>query len=178
MCFTKEGFSIMKKTIIFTISCFTCLLSFAAVPVANAQDWPCWRGPRGDGISRETNWNPNGLRGGAKILWNANVGQGHSTVSIKNGLLYTQGGRFVQTEDEKVFEEGVFCLNASTGETVWSYTYTAASMAHAGPRSTPTVDGNTVFVLGSKGHLFCLDAETGDVVWKKDLISEKLSGGR
>jgi outer membrane protein assembly factor BamB len=162
----------MKGFITFLIS----LIIWYFVPAGTtAEDWPCWRGSKGDGISRETQWDPQSLKNGAKILWRADVGQGHSAVSIQDGLLYTLGSHFLKKNGETIYEEIVFCLDASTGETVWKYIYPTVPMAHAGPRSTPTVDRNAVFVLGSKGHLFGFDRKTGSVIWKRDLVSEKLS---
>lgn len=140
-----------------------------------AEDWPCWRGVNSDGISQETRWDPDALKYGAKVLWNANVGQGHSAVSVKDGLLYTQGSRVVRIEGKEVFEESVHCLNALTGNELWSFAYPSESMAHNGPRATPTVDGNRVFTLGSNGDLFCFDAKSGGVIWKRQLVSEGLS---
>ena len=165
----------MSNVMIFKILVFTFIQSQSSAPVVHAEDWPCWRGSNGDGISRETNWNPNSLRDGAKILWNTNVGQGHSAVSIKNGFLYTQGSRIFEKDGKEIYEESVYCLNALTGEEIWHYHYPTAPMAQTGPRATPTVDGHRVFTLGAKGHLFCFHAQTGEVFWKRDLVSEKLS---
>jgi len=148
---------------------------FISAGNVRAEDWPCWRGVNGDGISRETGWDPAGLRNGAKVLWNANVGQGHSAISIKDGLLYTQGSRVISRDGEEIFEESVHCLNALTGKELWSFTYPSETMAHNGPRATPTVDGNRVFTLGSNGDLFCFDSKTGAVLWKKNLVAEGLS---
>ena len=50
--------------------------------IAGDFDWPRWRGPNGDGISMETDWDPEALAEGPKILWKVNVGKGHSNVSI------------------------------------------------------------------------------------------------
>ncbi len=69
-----------------------CLLSISA-DLANADDfeWPRWRGPNGDGISNETNWDPETLAGGPKILWKVDVGWGYSNVAIKDNRLYIIG---------------------------------------------------------------------------------------
>ena len=71
--------------------------------------WPRWRGPNGDGISMETDWDPDSLSGSPRILWKADVGFGHSNVAIKDNRLYTMGGN------------EVFCLNAETCEEIWQY---------------------------------------------------------
>jgi hypothetical protein len=62
-----------------------------AVAEADGQDWPRWRGPEGNGVSKETDWNPAALKNGQKILWKTNVGPGYSNISIKDGRLYTMG---------------------------------------------------------------------------------------
>lgn len=142
---------------------------------AGAEDWPCWRGVNSDGISRETAWDPEVLRRGARVLWDANVGQGHSAVSIKGGKLYTQGSQVLTRGGKETFQESVYCLNALTGKEIWSYTYPSESMIYNGPRATPTVDGNRVFTLGSDGDLICFGAQSGGVLWKKHLVKEGLS---
>jgi len=162
------------KMKIFLIS-FTILQYIANPAFSQNNDWPCWRGSNGDGISTETNWNPAALKNGAKILWRANVGQGHSTVSIKDGLLYTQGSCSKKQNGIELYEELVFCFNAQTGEKIWSFSYPSTSMNHGGPRATPTIDGTNVYTLGSKGHIFCLESKTGKVVWKKNPVAEELT---
>ena len=49
----------------------------------NADDWTGWRGLNRDGISMETDWDPNALSGGPRILWKINVGLGYSSVAVK-----------------------------------------------------------------------------------------------
>jgi outer membrane protein assembly factor BamB len=161
--------------VIFSLICIFVGLMFFSVRSVWAEDWPCWRGVKSDGISRETDWDPTSLKKGARILWKANVGQGHSAISIKDGLLYTQGSRINNRNGEERFEESVHCLDAITGNEIWSFSYPSESMAHNGPRATPAVDGNRVFTLGSNGDVFCFDSKTGAVFWKKHLVKEGLS---
>ena len=69
------------------------LASTSVGQVSEKQDWPQFRGPNRDGISKETAWNPKALEGGAKVLWKASVGAGWSSMSICGDkvfcLLYT-----------------------------------------------------------------------------------------
>ena len=118
--------------------------------------WPRWRGPNGDGISLETDWDPKALAGGPKILWKANVGLGYANVVIRDNRLYAIGSI------------GVVCLNAETGEQIWLFD----DKDIFDPQPTPTIDGNSVYVLSNKGILWRLNAKNGKVRWKKDLISE------
>jgi len=159
----------------FTLLCFFPGIMLSSAGSVRAEDWPCWRGANSDGISRETGWDPEILRAGAKVLWRTNVGQGHSAVSIKDGLLYTQGSRVVTSAGKEMFEESVHCLDALTGKELWCQTYPSESMIYDGPRATPAVDGNRVFTLGSNGDVFCFDAKSGGVLWKKHLVTEGLS---
>jgi len=160
---------------VFTLVCLFIGSMFISAGSVRAEDWPCWRGVNGDGISRETGWDPAVFRNGPNILWTTNVGQGHSAVSIKEGLLYTQGSRVIAKDGEEIFEESVHCLNALTGKEIWSFTYPSEAMDHNGPRATPTVEESRVFTLGSNGDLFCFDAKNGTVLWKKHLVAEGLS---
>lgn len=67
-------------------------------------DWPRWRGPDGNGISKETEWNPEALANGPKVMWRTNIGFGYSNVVMKNNRLYTM---------DQVGCEGIlFCFNA------------------------------------------------------------------
>jgi outer membrane protein assembly factor BamB len=142
---------------------------------ARAEDWPCWRGPQGNGRSSETLRHPETLENGAKILWKGDVGQGHSAVSIKDGLLYTLGSGTIEPGGKEHYEERVYCLDAGTGEEIWRYGYPCKPLSYNGPRATPSVDGFRLFTLGARGRLFCFDARTGEILWKKDLVSEGLA---
>jgi outer membrane protein assembly factor BamB len=131
-----------------------------SVVLANADDfdWPRWRGPNGDGISKETDWDPEALAGGPKMLWNVDVGRGYSNVAIADNRLYTLG--LIEGKNQ------VFCLNAETGREIWRYSFKSRLME---PMSTPIVDGNRVYVLGAEGMLLCLKTKNGKVLWKKEL---------
>jgi outer membrane protein assembly factor BamB len=128
---------------------------------ADVLDWPRWRGPNGNGISMETDWNPEALAGNPKILWKVDLGFGYSNVAIKDNRLYTTGnmGR----------ENIVYCLTADTGEEIWRYSF---EEKYQEPQATPTIDGKFVYALSKNGILLCLKAKNGKLRWKKDLVSE------
>ena len=141
------------------------LMSMAEyLPAAESFDWPQFRGPNHDGISRETTWNPKALSGEPKIAWKANVGQGWSSVSVCGDKLFTTGN----VEDNDI----VYALSVKDGKEVWRYSYACQAGNHAGPRSTPTTDGKVVYTLSRAGHLFCLSAADGKVIWQKSVLSE------
>ncbi len=127
------------------------------------RDWPRWRGPNGDGISRETAWDPHALVPEPRILWEARVGPGFSNVVVSGGRLYTLGGDY-----EK---DALFCLDAKTGKEKWVFRFPYASKGY-GPLATPTVDGDRVYTLGAKGHLSCFSASGGKPLWSLNLVRD------
>lgn len=142
------------------------ILLLSALP-ARAVDWPRWRGPRHDGISRETGWLDRWPEKGPPIAWRASVGTGFSSVSVADGRLFTMGN--VDNKDT------VYCLDAATGKKHWSHTYDAPledKLFEGGPTSTPTVAGDRVFTLSRWGDVFCFDAASGRIVWSRNVQKE------
>jgi len=140
------------------------LLVFLVASAVAADDWPHWRGPQHDGVSRETDWNPRALKDGARVRWRADVGVGWSAVSVKGRAAITMGNR----DDRDV----VVCLDVRNGVTWWEHSYACDAGSHAGPRSTPTIDGDRVYTLSRDGDLFCLNLADGAVVWQRDIVAD------
>ena len=126
---------------------------------AGGFDWPQWRGPDGNGQSRETEWDAASIAN-PKILWNVNVGSGYSTVVVQAGRLYTMGMR-----EGKLL---VFCPDAVTGRRIWQRDL----VTHSPPQSTPAVDGEWLIVLTTDGYLYGIDSRNGRLRWKKDLVAD------
>lgn len=134
----------------------------ACTPLARALDWPRWRGPAIDGISKETGWQAQWPQGGPKRLWEGKVGVGYSSFSVSQGRVYTMGN--VKEIDT------VFCFDAESGKELWKHEYPCTSKdpnGYHGTRCTPTVDGDRVYTVSREGHFFCLDAAKGSVLWSK-----------
>ncbi len=149
------------------------MLLLAALPgrVAVGADWPCWRGPELNGISREADWSVAWPAEGPKRLWQAEVGTGFSSVVVSQGRLYTLGN----TKIGGVEQDTVYCLDAATGAMIWKHAYPCpldAKYNEGGPYSTPTVDGNRVYTFSKRGHLFCFATTNGQVLWWKNLMEE------
>lgn len=140
-------------------------------PKSAVLDWPQWRGADQSGISPDSGLLKEWPEGGPKKLWTfEDAGMGYSGFSVVGGRLYTLG-----TLDEDLT---AICLNADTGEQIWSSKVGAddqkgysAGWGH-GPRSTPTIDGDRVYALGPKGTLACLSASDGDVIWSRDVQAD------
>lgn len=138
--------------------------------LAGHADWPLYRGPTGNGVSTErirTDWNANP----PKLLWRAPLTNGLSSVSVSGGRVFTQ----VRVGSTSAGTEYCVALDARTGAFLWTAPVGLADYPGGGvgpddgPRSTPVVKGNRVYVLGSYLNLHCLDAATGQPVWAKDL---------
>ncbi len=143
----------MKKSLVFLL-----LACLAAPAFSKSTDWPCWRGPNHDGVSTETDWNPEALKGGTKVLWTVDIGAGYSNIAVANGRICAVG----IARSNSV----VSCLDTATGKAIWS---NGALGSIGFGDSTPAVDGDRMYGLSTFGVLFCLDAATGTLKWRKSL---------
>lgn len=146
--------------------------SVAVAQSANNANWPQWRGPNRDGVSKETGLLKQWPAEGPPLAWKASgAGRGYSSFSIANGKLYTMGLRGDR--------EFVVAFDVATGKEAWATEHPSSAFRNDrgdGPRGTPTVDGDRVYALGGNGDLTALDARSGKVVWTKNILKE--FGGR
>ena len=146
---------------------FLLMILFASVFHATmilGADWPRWRGPNGNGISNEQDWNPRALTDAPRIAWSVDVGKGYSSIAVAGGHVFTQG-----LKDQRTI---IHCLDAATGKTVWQHDYQPGKKNYPGPRSTPTIANGKVYVTGRAGDVICLKASDGTVLWSRDLAKE------
>ena len=137
--------------------------ALAAGNLALAADWPNWRGPDLNGISKETDWDPARLAK-REVAWEAKVGMGYSAVAVANGKVYTTGN-FNKDTDR------IVCFDEATGKELWKHEYPEPldpKYYSGGSSGTPTVHAGKVYYASKKGKVFCLDAATGKVVWQKE----------
>jgi outer membrane protein assembly factor BamB len=138
-------------------------LALLAVRPAAALDWPQFRGVNRDGVSGETGLARTWPAEGPRLVWKRAIGEGYAGISVVGDRLYTM--------DSDGTTEYVLALEAATGKEVWRVPAGAKlvdSMGN-GPRTTPTVDGGTVYAMGSHGRLLALKAADGTKVWEVDL---------
>lgn len=138
---------------------------------AMAEDWPQWRGPNRDGISKEKGLLKQWPKEGPKLLWQAKeVGGGYSTPSVVGEKLYVLG-------NEGLENESVRALSTKDGKEIWKTRIGNVGEpnqkpSYPGARSTATVDGDWLYVLGSDGDLACVNAESGKIRWQKNVRKE------
>lgn len=115
--------------------------------ILSAENWPGWRGPRGDGTSREQNvpvrWDG---ATGANIVWKVPVpGEGHASPVAWDDSIFLAS--CLMDAKERV----LLCLDRRTGRTRWQRTVVTCPLETKHPQnsyasSTPATDGETVFV--------------------------------
>ena len=151
-----------------------CVLLMAAPLVAN--DWPEWRGAGRAGVWSETGI-VDELPAELDVTWRVPVNSGFSGPAVVDGRVFITD--WAEDPDSRTMDgtERAIALDEETGEVLWvrewptSYRMLMISYA-IGPRATPTVDGDRVYVVGAAGDLFCLDVETGAVVWERHYIED------
>jgi outer membrane protein assembly factor BamB len=134
---------------------------------AAASDWPSFRGPNRDGISKETGLLQQWSEKGPAIAWTAkNLGLGHGAPTIAGGQVFGLG-----TRDGK---DGVWAIKESDGSEVWFTPIDEPKSPNQnnGPSGSPTVHRGKVYALSSRGKLVCLDAATGKETWRVDFVKD------
>lgn len=159
----------MRSMRILMLAIASCALAHQAMGqgAQSAANWPQWRGPNRDGISKETGLLKQWPADGPPLVWKATgAGGGYSSFAISNGKLYTMGLRGDR--------EFVIAFDVATGKEAWATAHGSAFRNDRGdgPRGTPTVDGDRVYSLGGNGDLSAIDARSGKLVWSKNILSE------
>ena len=141
---------------------------FLCTTILQAADWPNWRGPGFNGISAETDWDPDKID---NILWKTEIGTGFAGVAVAGGRIYTLG----HDGKKSGGKETVYCLDVQSGKKIWTDSYPARLMPYlheGGPAATPAVYAESVYTLGKDGKLNCYKAGTGKKLWGRDVLAD------
>jgi len=137
------------------------------LPAAQPSDWPQFRGPDRNGISRATGLLRKWPAGGPKVLWSVPVTQGYAGAAILGGRVYHHD------YDEAKSEWCANCRSLADGKLIWQFREAREIRPNHGiTRTTPAVDGRFVCSLDPKAVLHCLDVKTGKQIWRKSLVTE------
>jgi outer membrane protein assembly factor BamB len=153
------------------------LVACAAVPrgqttgTQTSTDWPQWRGPSRSAVSPETGLLRSWPAAGPPRAWStSNLGGGFGSIAVSRDRIFVQGMRNSQSV--------VSALNRADGKLVWVKPIGRASDNDRGPgpRGTPTVDGDRLYVLTENGDLASLRVQDGTIVWQRNILRD--FGGR
>jgi len=140
-----------------------CILLGASLCAVDSQsdagDWPQWRGPERTGYADSHEQVPGSLPGDPKVFWRKDIGGGFSSPVISRGRL-----AYLDAHDGK---EIAHLVDAATGKEIWQTAYGEMFEDEwgPGPRSTPILDRDRVYVQSCKGEFRCLSIEDGKVLW-------------
>jgi outer membrane protein assembly factor BamB len=163
----------MKKQFNSTVHGMTLIALGVAWLATNvpAADWPQWRGPKRNGISQEKGLLQEWPKEGPKLLWKAtDLGKGYSTPAVVGDRLYLLA-------NEGLENEFVAAVSVKDGKRVWTATLGKVGNPNQKPtfpaaRSTPTVESEFLYALGSDGDLARVEIGTGQVRWRKNLRAD------
>lgn len=144
-----------------------------------ADDWRGWMGNQRDGVYRESGIVEKIPSSGLPVLWRTPIAGGYAGPAVAAGRVFVfdyekKAGDAFNNPGQRANlsgQERVICLDEKSGDPIWVHEYDCPySVSYpAGPRCTPTVDGDHVYTLGSEGDLYCLEVATGKVVWDLSL---------
>lgn len=135
--------------------------------IVEAGDWPGFRGPSRDSVVRGLAVDPDWKTHPPKRLWRQRVGPGWSSLAVVGDRLFTQ--------EQRGAAEAVVCLDAATGQEIWSHEDAVRfweSVGGEGPRATPTFVEGRIYTLGATGILNCLAAARGERKWFRDIVAD------
>lgn len=142
-----------------------------------SQEWTQWGGPHRNFISDATGLADSWPAAGPRQLWSRPLGNGHSTIIVENGRLYTMYRPEADglRREEFATSESVIALDATNGETLWEHSYASEPLNFrfgAGPHATPLVVGDRLFTAGTNKQIHAFDKQTGKLLWSHDLVAE------
>ncbi len=147
-----------KQTLMF-------LIAFTVFLQVNSQNPTKWRGPEGNGVYPASGLLRQWSDGGPEILWHFDdLGQGYSSPAFANGKIFVSG---------MVGTTGTIFVLSEEGKLLNAFPYGEEfTESYPGSRSTPTIDGEFLYMLSAIGKLVCMETSTGKIKWAKDIFND------
>lgn len=148
------------------------LLALLLVKPALAEDWPEWRGRGRLGVWTEAGILERFPAAGLTPRWHTPLNAGFAGPAVAAGRVFVTD---FKTSIGLKGTERALALDEESGKILWTREWPAdyKGIGYAyGPRATPTVDGDRVYVVGGTGVLLCLNAATGAVIWRKEYAND------
>jgi outer membrane protein assembly factor BamB len=143
-------------------------------PKIDPLDWPYWRGPEKNGISRETGLIDHWDKKGDNVIWRKTELGSRSTPIVMRGKIYTICRHEPGTPRE---QEKIVCADAKTGDVLWENRFNVYLSDVPKERlgwSCCVGDPTTgrIYAMGVCDYFQCLDGDTGETVWSHSLNEE------
>jgi len=146
------------------------LTKLADLPAASARltgSWPCFRGEKLDGMASSTGLARKWPKGGPKVLWSLDLGEGYAGAAVFGGRV------FVLDYDRQAAADVLRCFALADGKPLWRFSYPVdIKRNHGMSRTVPAVTDRFLVALGPKCQVSCLDSATGRELWLIDLVEE------
>ncbi len=143
------------------------LLGLVGASGVEAADWPGWRGPSRDGHSATGGPALNGLPSEPRRVWRLKIGDGLAAPVVAGSRVY-----YLDAQETK---ETVHAIDRETAKEAWRVTLDDGfknGQTAPGPRCTPLVDGDRLYVQSCRGELQCLSTSDGTLRWRVNFLRD------
>ena len=143
-------------------------------PPATAADWPTFRGADRTAVAPDTDLLETWPANGPRLVWEtAGAGRGYASPAIAGNRIYTLGDGLSTAADK---DEYLSCFDRETGKQLWKtktgQPWNEGAESWQGSRSTPTVDGDMVYVITPQGQLVACATADGQERFRVDLKAQ------
>lgn len=182
MISTLDRPAILRRAALVLVATVLALCGRTEAEAPLQSGWPGWGGPHRNFTSDTRDLALTWPAQGPRRLWSRALGEGHSSILVDNGRLYSMYRPIgLLSLIRRSQEEVIVSMDAATGRTVWEHRYDAPTdgldfVNGAGPHATPLVVGDRLFATGTRRELFALDKNSGRVLWSHDLT--RVYGGQ
>jgi outer membrane protein assembly factor BamB len=139
--------------------------------IAMAEDWPQWQGPDRNAVSKERGLLQEWPKDGPPLAWKTTgLNKGMGGMAVSSGRIYTTG-------DDAEKTAWLYAFSETDGKALWSAKIGPGGnpgniFKPFGPRATPVVDGDRLYILSQTGELVCFTTDEGKEVWRLNYVKD------